>query len=81
MADGTAVQQALNETYQSNRALLSGLNAADMDRPTANSGWKVGQLAAHIARRLLVPNLHSQHFGTAFSSQLPAIRVITFADH
>jgi len=43
------IDQALAETYQANRALLSGLRETDLARPTTNPTWRVRQLAAHIA--------------------------------
>jgi hypothetical protein len=47
--DVATVQDALEQSYQQNRALLSGLKEADLSRPTTNPHWKVRQLAAHIA--------------------------------
>jgi len=47
--DTTTVRQSLEETYRSNRALIAGLAAADLDRRTPNPKWSVRQVAAHIA--------------------------------
>jgi uncharacterized protein (TIGR03083 family) len=47
--DRAAIRDALEETYRENRALIAGLDEADLERPTPNPGWRVRQLAAHIA--------------------------------
>jgi hypothetical protein len=44
-----SIRGALEETYRRNRELIAGLSDADLERPTANPGWRVRQLAAHIA--------------------------------
>jgi hypothetical protein len=44
-----SIRDALEQTYQDNRALLAQLTDADLDRPTANPKWQVRQLAGHIA--------------------------------
>lgn len=45
----TTGRAAWDEGYRRTRALLAGLSPADLDRPTANPGWTVRNLAAHIA--------------------------------
>jgi hypothetical protein len=47
--DADTIRQSLEATYQENRALIAGLNDADLNRPSPNPHWKVRQLAAHVA--------------------------------
>jgi hypothetical protein len=47
--DLPTIRAALEEAYRENRALIAGLSDADLERPTPNPRWKVGQLVAHIA--------------------------------
>jgi hypothetical protein len=47
--DKQGIRALLEQTYQENRALITGLTEADMDRPTPNPKWNVRKLAAHIA--------------------------------
>ncbi|HLZ69524.1 MAG TPA: DinB family protein [Dehalococcoidia bacterium] len=44
------LRQALETSFQENRALISALSDADLARRTPNPKWRVRQLAAHIAQ-------------------------------
>jgi hypothetical protein len=47
--DKQSIRAALEQVYQESRALIAGLSAGEMERPTPNPKWNVRKLAAHIA--------------------------------
>jgi len=49
VADPATVRAAWEDNCQKTHALIAGISAADLDRPTQNAGWTVRNLAAHIA--------------------------------
>lgn len=49
MQDRGTIRAALENAYHQNCELLATLGDSDLARPTANPGWRVRQLAAHIA--------------------------------
>lgn len=47
--DSKTVVDSWEACFQAKRALIGGLETDKLDRPTANAGWTVRNLATHIA--------------------------------
>jgi hypothetical protein len=73
--DRAQIRAALDQVYQENRALISRLSAADLERPTANPKWNVRTLAAHIAEDPAGAVYAGKLLGKGKNARAPAVVV------